>query len=83
MTLRCGHPDTDENTVIAGGRAFCRVCKNERAARWWRKQTETRRNEAYRKRYLPAQLSAARHKVEMLEAEARRYGLTEMAEARR
>lgn len=32
----------------------------------------------YRVRYLPKQLDAARKKVEMLENEARRYGLTEL-----
>ena len=31
-----------------------------------------------RRRYLPAQLEAARRKVEALENEARRYGMTEL-----
>ena len=33
-----------------------------------------------RLRYLPAQLSAARHKVRALENEARRYGMAELIE---
>lgn len=33
---------------------------------------------AYRVRYLPAQLEAARHKVRALENEARRLGMTDL-----
>jgi hypothetical protein len=35
-------------------------------------------HECHRRRYLPGQLRAARHKVKALEAEARRYGMKEL-----
>lgn len=37
---------------------------------------------AYRVRYLPAQLEAARRKVAALETEARRYGMHDLLEQR-
>lgn len=42
------------------------------------RQSAQKRWIVYRLRFLPQQLEAARHKVRMLENEARRYGLTDL-----
>jgi hypothetical protein len=72
---RCGHPNTVENTVSNGpqGIGRCKVCKLKHNA-------EVRLE--YHVRNLPAQLDRAREKVSMLEAEARKYGFTDLVEQR-
>lgn len=48
----------------------------------WTPETPEERFFRYRVNYLPAQLVAARRKVEMLENEARRLGMTDLLERR-
>ncbi len=83
-TYGCGHPRTDENTRICGGRALCRICRNRYQQTYNRKakaeETHAERYARHRVEYLPKQLSATRHKLAMLENEARRLGLTELLE---
>jgi hypothetical protein len=74
-TYRCGHPNTVENTVSNGpqGIGRCKVCKLKH-------NIEVRLK--YRVRNLPTQLERAREKVARLEAEARKYGFTDLVEKR-
>lgn len=82
LNYGCGHPRTDENTRICGGRALCRICQNTYQRNYERKlrrdMTPEERNLLYRVRHLPSQLEAARRKVAMLENEARRLGLRDL-----
>jgi hypothetical protein len=72
---RCGHPNTLENTIANGpqGTGRCRTCHNER---------NHERHLAYRVRNLPEQISRTREKLARLEAEARKYGFTDLVEQR-
>lgn len=86
-TFNCGHPRTAENTRIAGGRSLCRTCQSKYQREYKRKlrdsQTPADRFLQHRLEYLPRQLESARHKVAMLENEARRYGMVELLESQR
>jgi len=80
---RCGHPATEDNTRFCGGRPVCRTCRNAYQRAYTRKDREEDGRQRYtrhRLSYLPRQLEAARHKVAMLENEARRYGMTDLLE---
>ena len=83
-TYGCGHPRTADNTRICGGRALCRICRNRYQQAYNRKakaeETHAERYARHRIEYLPKQLSATRHKLAMLENEARRLGLTNLLE---
>ncbi len=81
-TYGCGHPRTEDNTRICGGRALCRTCRNAYQQAYNRKakanETAQDRYTRHRMEYLPSQLEAARRKVAMLENEARRLGLRDL-----
>lgn len=83
-TFNCGHDRTPDNTRIAGDRALCLTCQRRYQREWKQKNPEGREDRftRHRREYLPRQLETARHKVAMLENEARRYGMTELLEGR-
>lgn len=87
-TWPCGHERTPENTQSVGDRngVRCRTCRRETARKSYHNtkaglSVEDRRLEG-RLRYLPAQIINTRRKLAALENEARRYGFTELLEAR-
>lgn len=77
MTYRCGHPRTAENTW-GRAEARCRQCTQASQRRTVAQTPPSLIALQNRQRYLPRQIEAARHKVVMLENEARRYGMTEL-----
>lgn len=85
--FRCGHPKATDNIRQSSTGPICRLCANAASREWKRRNREEIKNDAearrifnmqQRMRRLPDQIEATRHKLAMLENEARRYGMTEL-----
>jgi len=43
---KCGHPRTDENTLVNWGQSRCRRCQNQRSQEWHERAHEDSSREA-------------------------------------
>lgn len=90
--FRCGHAKSADNIRRDWkGNPVCRTCANAQSRASKRRERALLKVNAeeqrigrmqYRMRYLPRQIEGARAKLAALENEARRYGMTELLEAR-
>lgn len=89
--FRCGHAKEPLNLKhyvdeYGNARTRCKTCHRAVALKWAQseraKMTAQERYQQDRMARLPEMLEATRHKLRMLETEARRYGMTDLLEAR-
>lgn len=79
-TFGCGHAKWGYNAMIAGRRHICRQCHKQHLRAAHARKSPDEVYLEHRIRYLPMQIASARAKVQHLEEEARRYGMTELLE---